>query len=64
MYLSELISHLAPSVFSLHRHRSTTARSLSRGEAKDLAALTDQQLHDIGFVRERTYAPRRHLMWL
>ncbi|MGE0501264.1 MAG: hypothetical protein AB7I79_06315 [Rhizobiaceae bacterium] len=64
MYLHALMSHLAPSIFAHRWGRSTTLQTLSRGEAKDLAALTDQQLRDIGYVRERTFAPRRHILWM
>lgn len=62
MYLSAIVGLLAESM-TARQQRQLTGHP-GRETPPSLNGLSDHHLRDIGYVRERTVAPRRHVLWM
>lgn len=60
MYHSIISSLIAGETIRRQKREAATPGAVSR----HLRQLSDHQLCDIGYVRERTIAPYRHLIWM
>lgn len=60
MYHSIIVSLIAGETIRRRRRENAAPDAVSR----HLSRLNDYQLRDIGYVRERTVAPSRHLIWM
>jgi uncharacterized protein YjiS (DUF1127 family) len=58
MYLSAIAGLLAESITVRQQ------RQPGRDKPSSLNGLNDHHLRDIGYVRERTVAPRKHVVWM
>jgi hypothetical protein len=61
MYLSAIVGLIAEHVTTRrHRQRGNSGRDMPAS----LGGLSDHHLRDIGYVRERTIIPHRHILWM
>ena len=62
MYLSAIAGLLAESM--TRRQQRQLTGNTGRATPPSLNGLSDHHLRDIGYARERTVAPRKHLLWM
>lgn len=63
MYLHFMIGLLAAGTYRQRADRHASGR-IRHAPPPDLSALSDHELRDVGFLRERVRVPYRHLLWM